>query len=50
MTYDGYAALTIKGVAERSNTSVPTIYRRWTSKAELVLDVVFTDEDGEIIP
>lgn len=39
----GYAALTIKGVAERSHTSVPTIYRRWTSKAELVLDVVFTD-------
>lgn len=33
----GYAALTIEAVATRAGTSKPVIYRRWSSKAELVL-------------
>ncbi|MGH3762150.1 TetR/AcrR family transcriptional regulator [Actinophytocola sp.] len=33
----GYAALTIEGVAARAGTSKPVIYRRWPSRATLVL-------------
>jgi AcrR family transcriptional regulator len=33
----GYAGLTIEAVAARAATSKPVIYRRWSSRAELVL-------------
>ncbi|HEX4863482.1 MAG TPA: TetR/AcrR family transcriptional regulator [Acidimicrobiales bacterium] len=33
----GYAGLTIGGVAARSGVGRPTIYRRWSSKPELVV-------------
>ncbi|HKS47211.1 MAG TPA: TetR/AcrR family transcriptional regulator [Amycolatopsis sp.] len=33
----GYAKFTIEAVAARSETSKPVIYRRWPSRAELVL-------------
>lgn len=33
----GYAGLTIEAVATRAGTSKPVIYRRWASRAELVL-------------
>jgi AcrR family transcriptional regulator len=33
----GYAGLTIDGVAARTGVGRPTIYRRWTSKAALVI-------------
>jgi AcrR family transcriptional regulator len=33
----GYAALTIEAVAARAGTSKPVLYRRWPSRAELVL-------------
>ena len=33
----GYTALTIEAVAARAATSKPVIYRRWSSRAELVL-------------
>lgn len=33
----GYAGLTIDGVAAAASVSRPTIYRRWSSKAELVI-------------
>ena len=33
----GYAGLTIDGVAAAAGVSRPTIYRRWPSKAELVI-------------
>jgi AcrR family transcriptional regulator len=33
----GYTALTIEGVAKRAGTSKPVIYRRWQSRAALVL-------------
>jgi AcrR family transcriptional regulator len=33
----GYAGLTMEGVATRAATSKPVIYRRWPSRAELVL-------------
>lgn len=33
----GYAKLTIEAVAGRAGTSKPVVYRRWASRAELVL-------------
>jgi AcrR family transcriptional regulator len=34
----GYAGLSIEGVAERSRTGKASIYRRWPSRFELVID------------
>jgi AcrR family transcriptional regulator len=36
----GYAAVTMEGVAARAAVAKTTLYRRWTSKAELVADAV----------
>ena len=33
----GYAGLTMAGVAERAGVSTATLYRRWSSKQELVV-------------
>jgi AcrR family transcriptional regulator len=37
----GYINLTIGAVAERAGTTKPAIYRRWSSKAELVHEAAF---------
>lgn len=37
----GYAALTMEGVAERAKASKASLYRRWNSRAELVMDAVY---------
>ena len=36
----GYAALTMDGVARRAQTGKAALYRRWTSKKDLVLDAL----------
>jgi len=36
----GYVALTIDGVAARSGSGKATIYRRWSTKADLVADAI----------
>jgi AcrR family transcriptional regulator len=36
----GYGAMTIDAVAARSGTGKATIYRRWSTKAELVADAI----------
>jgi AcrR family transcriptional regulator len=36
----GYDRLTIDAVAARAHASKPTIYHRWSGKAELVVDAL----------
>jgi AcrR family transcriptional regulator len=36
----GYANLTMEAVAERAGTSKPVLYRRWPSRAELIIAAV----------
>ncbi len=41
LTEVGYQALTVEAVAARAHTGKASIYRRWPSKPELVLDALF---------
>src|SRR5262245_44719017 len=41
----GYRALSIEAVARRARVHRPAIYRRWSSKAELVHAAVYPDGD-----
>lgn len=41
----GYAGLTIEGVSAESGVAKTTIYRRWTSKAEMVFDLMIHRAD-----
>jgi len=40
LTEVGYTQLTMEGVATRASASKGSLYRRWSSKAELVVDAV----------
>jgi AcrR family transcriptional regulator len=42
----GFAATTMDGIAERARVGKPTIYRRWSSKEDLIVDALvrFTAE------
>lgn len=40
---EGYQATSIQAIARRAEVSVPTIYRRWANKAELVEEAVFPE-------
>ncbi|GAA1072667.1 TetR/AcrR family transcriptional regulator [Nocardiopsis metallicus] len=42
LTERGYAALTMEGVAERARASKASLYRRWPTRAELVMDAVYS--------
>jgi AcrR family transcriptional regulator len=44
----GYQGLSLKAVAKRAGTTTPAIYRRWASKAELVLETVFGTAGPEV--
>ena len=43
----GYAALTMEGVAERAHTGKASLYRRWPSRAELVVAAIKDVSPGE---
>lgn len=44
----GYAGLTMAGVAERSGVAKTTIYRRWPTKADMVLEALAQDMDFKL--
>lgn len=44
----GYAGLTVEGVAARAGVAKTTLYRRWTAKADLVVDAV-VDGVGDLL-
>ncbi|WP_432072948.1 TetR/AcrR family transcriptional regulator [Streptomyces wuyuanensis] len=46
----GYAAMSLGAVAARARVGKDTIYRRWSGKAELVYEAVFTTTDTAPVP
>ena len=44
----GYAAMTIKGIAERAGVSRQTVYRWWSTKAEILLEACIEDAAEEL--
>ena len=44
----GYAALTMKGIAERAGVGRQTLYRWWTTKAEILLEAIVDDVEEEL--
>ncbi|MGI6873399.1 TetR/AcrR family transcriptional regulator [Amycolatopsis sp. 3B14] len=46
----GYGKLTFDALATRAGVSRNSLYRRWTSKAELVFDVVFSGAPDLVVP
>jgi AcrR family transcriptional regulator len=45
----GYAGLTMASVAERARVAKTTIYRRWPTKADMVLDAIAAEVDGHAV-
>ena len=46
----GYANLTMSGVAATAGVSTATLYRRWRSKVDLVVDVLASRADERPVP
>lgn len=44
----GYAAMTMKGIAERAKVGRQTVYRWWSSKAEILLEASAADAVREL--
>jgi AcrR family transcriptional regulator len=47
---EGYQAMTIEGLAARAGVGKATIYRRWSDKAQLVVDAVRARADFAPLP
>lgn len=47
---EGYANLTMSGVATEAGVSTATLYRRWSSKLELVVDVLAARAEEQPVP
>ncbi|ONI80979.1 hypothetical protein ALI144C_20630 [Actinosynnema sp. ALI-1.44] len=45
---DGYAAMTMKGIAERAGVGKQTVYRWWSSKAEILIEAATFDAAHEL--
>ena len=45
----GYNGLSLAAVADRAGTTTPAIYRRWPSKADLVLSAVFRTQGDDVV-
>jgi len=46
----GYANLTMSGIAAQAGASTATLYRRWRSKLELVIDVLTAKAEESPVP
>src|SRR6187551_2581524 len=44
----GYAALTMKGIAERAGVGRQTVYRWWSTKAEILFEASVADAEEEL--
>jgi AcrR family transcriptional regulator len=44
----GYAAMTMRGIAERAGVGRQTVYRWWSTKAEILLEAVAEDAGEEL--
>lgn len=44
----GYAAMTMKGIAERAGVGRQTVYRWWSNKAEILLEASLEDAADEL--
>jgi AcrR family transcriptional regulator len=44
----GYAAMTMKGIAERAGVGRQTVYRWWSTKAEILVEACATDAEEEL--
>ncbi|KAA2253009.1 TetR/AcrR family transcriptional regulator [Solihabitans fulvus] len=44
----GYAAMTMKGIAQRAGVGRQTVYRWWATKAEILLEASSGDADHEL--
>jgi AcrR family transcriptional regulator len=45
----GYAAMTMKGIAERAGVSRMTVYRWWSTKAEILFEATAADAEQELV-
>src|SRR5438270_13278542 len=50
LAQEGYAGLTMSGVAHEAGVSTATLYRRWHSKLELVIDVLAMRAEESPVP
>lgn len=48
LTEVGYAAMTMKGIAERAGVSRMTVYRWWSTKAEVLFEASVIDGEQEL--
>jgi AcrR family transcriptional regulator len=46
----GYAAMTMKGIAERAGVGRQTVYRWWSTKAEILFEATMADAANELAP
>lgn len=46
---EGYAAMTMKGIAARAGVGRQTIYRWWSTKAEILIEATVTDARDELV-